>query len=126
MRPNPAMKRRIVLTLLFLPVFAVPAHAANIAAIANTPNILHLVVLIAAVIGLASAISVQNLVRGGALAKCWQLFMAGFGALVICQGILIGSALDFFVVPVFIVPCLLLVMAGLFLFGIYEAKRVLE
>lgn len=119
------MKQGLVLGTVFVIAAATPAQAANLAVITSPPTLLNLFILIFAVCCLASSAKVMSLVRGGQLSRSWQMFAAGFAVLTICQLATLSSHLELILLPSFVVPGALVVMSGLFLFGIIETKRAL-
>jgi len=82
-------------------------------------------ILIVAGICIFGALKVLALVRGGLLSKSWQMFIGGFSALAFSQLLLILNAMDVINLPSFVVPACLMLMSGLFLWGIFETKRIL-
>ena len=120
------MKKKILLGMLLVGVSAGRAEAANFAVITSPPTLLNILILAFAVACLAAAIKVLALVRGGQLSKSWQLFAAGFAVLALCEMAVLGSSFEIIVLPSFVVPASLVLMSGLFLFGIIETKRVLS
>lgn len=119
------MKKKILLGMLFVGVGASQAEAANFAVITSPPTFLNVLILVFAVACLAAAVKVLALVRGGRLSKSWQLFAAGFAVLALCEIVLLGNSFEIITLPSFVVPAGLVLMSGLFLFGIIETKRVL-
>jgi len=119
------MMKKLFPTLAAAVLLSQPAHAANFAVMATPPNLLNLAVLVAAVVGLVGGVRVLSLVKGGHLARTWQVFVLGLGVMILCQVALLGAAMEFFALPTFVVPALLVVSVGLFVYGIFETKRVL-
>lgn len=119
------MKRNIVSIAGLLLLLSPAANAANLAVIANPPTIFSLLVLIVAVAGLVGAFKVAEMVRGGLLSKVWQMFIVGFVVLVLAQVASLLHAFEILALPSFVVPMMLVVMVGLFAYGVFEAKRTL-
>ena len=119
------MKKTFTLLGLLVIVACSNAHAANVAVIASPPNLLNVIVLIIAVVGIMASLKVLTLVRGGVFSKSWQLFVAAFGALAAAQLAYLLNTVEMLVLPAVVVPALVVVATGLFLYGIWEAKRVL-
>jgi hypothetical protein len=103
-----------------------PAHAANFAVITSPPTFLNLFILCLAVACVAGTMKVHNLVRGGELSKSWQLFMAGFGVLALCELCALLNAFEIVPIPSFVVPAGLVIMIGLFFYGIVEIRKALS
>ena len=102
------------------------AEAANLTVITNPPTMLDAIIFVAAVACAGGSIKVFGLVRGGRLSRCWQMFIFGFVLLAVAEIILLCEAFEIITLPEFAVPTLLAAMAGLFLFGILDAKRTLS
>jgi uncharacterized membrane protein len=120
------MRRYVAIPAGLILLFSPAAHAANLAVITNPPTIFNLVVLAVAVFGLVGAFRVTDLVRGGLLLKSWQLFVVGFIVLALAQVAALLHAFEFVSLPSFVVPLLLVLMVGLFAYGVHEARRTLS
>jgi len=120
------MNRSIFLGLVLTIAAAGNAHASNLAVITNPPNMIHLLVLAGAVFGSVASFKVLESVRGGMLSRCWQMLAFGFVVLAIAQLLRILSQIEVIFIPSFVVPAAWAVMAGLFAYGIWEAKRNLS
>lgn len=120
------MKQILPLTLILTAALAAPAHAANFAVIATPPTALSLVLVGVAVGCLLGSVKVMGLIRGGQLTRGWQMFVFAFAALALGQFVSVLKDLELVRIPGFIVPALLVVMAGLFLYGVYQTRRTLE
>lgn len=120
------MKKITTLTGLFLLAAGADAHAANLAVITTPMNLINVAVFLIAIGGVVGSIQVLSLVRGGALSKSWQLFVGGFIALALAQCIFVLNAIEVFAAPSFITPALVAVAAGMIIYGVWQAKRVLE
>ncbi len=119
------MRKIVLLPALLVLVGAGSAQAANFAVITSPPTLMNFLILIAAVVCMAGSLKVVELIRGGMLSKSWQLFLGGFAVLTLAQLATLLNALEIVSLPSFVVPTLLILMAGLFLYGVYEAKRTL-
>lgn len=102
------------------------AHAASFIALMQPSSLLNLTVLGLAVACALGSFRVLSLVRGGMLAKSWQLFLAAFVVLGASQLMSIFNAIEMFSAPSFLVPMMYGCMAGLFLYGIFETRRTLS
>ena len=120
------MKKISILSLLIVLATSVSAKAANFAVITNPPTLLSLFVLFTAVGCLVGALKLLDILKGGQLFKSWQIFLIGFVALAISQTAILLHDFEILVVPNFVVPALLLVTLGLFLFGIFTTKKILS
>ena len=101
------------------------ANAANFAVITSPPTILSLLVLVAAFGCVAGCFKVSELVKGGLFSKSWQLFLAGFGMFAVSQIASLCVTFEVLALPSFVVPGILTLMSGLFLYALYEARRIL-
>ena len=119
------MRKIAVLPALLVLAGAGSAQAANFAVITSPPTLMNFLILIAAVVCLTGSLKVVELIRGGLLSKSWQLFLGGFAVLVLAQLVTLANSLEIVNLPSFVVPALLILMAGLFLYGVHEAKRTL-
>lgn len=119
------MKNIITLGLGLALVSHSETQAANLGLITYPPNALNLLVLIMAIVGVIWGIKILSLVRGGSMAKGWQLFVAGFFVLVLGQLASVLGAVELIELPIYVVPSMLAFATGLLLYGIFEVKRVL-
>jgi hypothetical protein len=118
-------KRLIPATAAALLLMTSGAHAAKFAVITAPPTMLSAAILIFAAVGLVWSYKVVDLVRGGLFSKCWQMFVGGFLALALAQAVALLRAFEIVALPSFIVPALLVLMALLFMYGVFEARRTL-
>jgi len=120
------MSKKMLLGMLFFVAGASRAEAANFAVITSPPTMLNVFILVFATSCVAGTLKVLALVRGGQLSKSWQLFLAGFGVLVLSELAILANSFEIIMVPSFVIPAGLVLMSGLFLFGIIETKRALS
>lgn len=120
------MKATTALSLILIIGLSDRAEAANLAMIASTPNLLNLAVLGLSVAAIVVGIQLLKIIRGGYLSRAWQIFLAGFGVLAICQILALVNALEIAAVPGWVVPALTTVWAGVFFYGVFETKKVLS
>lgn len=102
------------------------AYAANLAVITSPPTLLNLAGLVVAVICVIGSFKVLTLVRGGSFSRSWQFLMGGFITFVLGQLVMMLNTFEIISVPSFLFPAFLVLAAGLFLYGIWETKRVLS
>jgi hypothetical protein len=119
------MKKTIALTTALLVAASTEAHAANIAVMFTAANLFNIVILGLAVVGAVGSFKVFSLVRGGVLSKSWLFFIGGFGLLGVAQLLLLLNATEVTSLPAFVMPALVAGAAGLILYGIWDAKRIL-
>jgi hypothetical protein len=120
------MKKIITTTILGSFLLSGNVHAVNFAVITSPPTIISLVLLLVALVCLYGVLKVLALLKGGYLSKSWQLFMSSFIVLALSQMVNLVNDFELLAVPSFLVPALLLVTSGLFLYGIFETKQTLE
>jgi len=101
------------------------AEAANVAVIATAPGILNVMILAVACAGMAIGFQVLSVVKGGRLSRSWQLFVAGFGVLILAQILVLIHCMEVLSLPGWAVPALLVLMSGIFAYGVFLTKRVL-
>jgi len=118
--------KKIILTALLTIGGVSSVQAANFAVITSPPTIFNILVLLFAFACFFICFQVMNLVRGGQLSRSWVLFMSGFGLLTLCQVTILLNTFEIFAVPSLTTPVLMTLMVGLFLYGMYETKRVLS
>ncbi|MFH2049816.1 MAG: hypothetical protein ABIJ12_10265 [bacterium] len=118
--------KRIIFLAVSIMMIGSNANAANLAMITSTPTMLDILILICSIGCVMGAMKVLSLVRGGQFSKSWQYLMGGFSALIVVQLLRIFNAIEIIMLPVFVIPTCFILMMGLFLYGIYEAKRILS
>ena len=119
------MKKIFSLSILILLGGNSNAMAANLAVITSPPTMLNFVVLGIAVGCIISSFKILSLLKGGNLFKSWQIFMIGFIVLALSQTGNLLNDFEIFSIPSFVIPALLALTFGLFLYGIIETKKVL-
>ncbi len=120
------MKKILILSAASVLITSGQAMAANLAVITTPPTMLKFVVFGVAIGCLVVSFRVLNVLKGGLLSRSWQVFMFGFALL--AAGQLASLLGDFEIVnmPSFVAPALWVAMSGLFLYGIFEAKKILD
>jgi predicted membrane channel-forming protein YqfA (hemolysin III family) len=102
------------------------ANAANFAMITSPPTMFSFFVLVIAGFCLVGSFQILNQVRGGLLSRSWQMFFIGFVLLAISQLGHIAASLEILMLPVYFMPGVLVLMAGVFAYGVYNARRTLS
>ncbi len=120
------MRKILGLSLLSVLFTGSQAYAANFAVIASPPTLLKFVVFGVVVGCLMASIKLLGVLKGGLLFKSWQIFMFAFAVLGLSQLAAVLSDFEVFVLPEFVAPALWVVVCGLFLYGIFEAKKILD
>lgn len=120
------MKKLSILSLLFILISAGDSVAANFAVITSPPTMLNMVVLFVAVGCLVGSFKILELLKGGQLFKCWQLFILGFVTLVFSQAGILLRDFEILAIPSYVVPALLVITIGSFLMGVFETKKTLS
>lgn len=118
--------KKIILTAVFLTATTSSTQAANFAVITNPPTMLNILVFLFACACLFLCSQVLGLVKGGQLSKSWQMFLLGFTLLALSQIASLLQTFEIMAVPGFVVPVMMVLMVGLFLYGMYETKRILS
>ena len=112
----------IVITL----VMAGNSQAANFALLTTPPALLNLLSFLVAGACLLGCYKIYDLVRGGYLSKGWKIFVGGFSAFVLSQLSYFLNIFEIVALPDYLVPTLVLCSLGLFLYGIFEVRKVLS
>lgn len=120
------MKSQIALSAAALTLTAATTHAGEVAVIANPPAFFTFAIFAGACACIAVCFQVLMLVRGGQLSRSWQLFLAGFCVLAVSQLGMILHGFGVISMPSWLVPTLLVVMSGVFFWGLFETKRMLS
>jgi len=118
-------QKQQIVAVLILSLFSGKAHAAGMAEIFRVPVILNIVILAGALACLAVAIRLFNLVKGGMLARGWQLWIVSFFTLVFGQVFVLAEKLDIFAVAFDVGGLLYLATVVLWFVGLLQTRRVL-
>ncbi|MBI5267769.1 MAG: hypothetical protein HY851_11105 [candidate division Zixibacteria bacterium] len=119
------MQSRFLILTAVLWGTAAGANAGEVAVIANPPTSITALILVGACACIAVCFKVLMLVRGGQLSRSWQLFLAGFSILAISQLGVILHNFGAITMPSWVGPSMLVLMSGIFLYGLIETKRIL-
>ena len=117
--------KRLLLVMAMVPLLSGKAVAADFPGVALIPVILNVIILAGAVACLATAIKLFNLVKGGALAKGWQLWVISFFTLVFGQILVMAEKLNVFVVGFDAAGILYLATVGLWFAGLMQTRKIL-
>ncbi len=119
---------RIGSGLVTISLFLAPTAGANTGSGGgfSISAIVNLVVLGCAVVGLFWGIKVMSLVKGGLLSKGWQMFVLGFGFLILAELMILVNRFQLAGVPEEVSTLLYLLMAATWLAGINHTRKVLE
>jgi hypothetical protein len=91
----------------------------------TTTSIFDIILLVCALICLLWSLRIMSLVRGGLMSKSWQMFVLGFCFLVIAQVFTLGENARLFFLPGYVSTALYLLMAIMWLGGLYRTRRIL-
>lgn len=118
---------RILLLIFILAMFTINTAYASIKIdnFYSTTSIFNISLLICAFICLMWSLRIMSLVRGGLMSKSWQMFVLGFGFLVVAQLIVVGDKAHLYNTPGHVITILYLLMAIMWLIGLYRTRRVL-
>jgi hypothetical protein len=89
------------------------------------PVLLNGIILITAIASLLVAVRLLSLVKGGALAKGWQLWVISFFTLAFAQLIVLAEKLDLFALSFDIAGIFYLATVVLWFMGLLQTRRVL-
>ncbi len=115
----------MTLAAAILPLFSNEAMAASAADLGRVQILLHLIILGGAVASLMVAVRLLSLVKGGALAKGWQLWVVSFITLAFAQIVILAEKLDLFALSFDIAGVLYLATVALWFLGLLQTRRVL-
>ena len=108
------------------PVLVIGAPGATRIITSIAQVIVNVVILVAALACLLLAMKLSSLVRGGALARGWQLWVFSFLALAVGQLLILAEKFDVFVIGFDLAAVLYLVTVALWLAGLVQTRKVLE
>ena len=120
------MKRVFSIAILLVVAAGANASAANFALITSPPTLLNAFVLLIAIGCAIGSIKIFDLVRGGQMSKSWQILIIGFIVFAASQIVNLCVTFEIVALPAYVVPALMVVALGLFLYGIFETKRILS
>ena len=120
------MKKQCLIGLSTVLTMSTSAHAANLAMIASPPTMFSFFVLVIAGFCLFVSFQVWNQVKGGLLSRSWQMFLLGFVLLAVSQLFNVLTSIELMAPPGYVVPGLLTLMAGAFLYGAYNTRKTLS
>jgi len=99
---------------------------AGVGAVGGIPVALNLFILVGSIACLAGAVKLFVLVKGGALARGWQLLVISFITLTLAQVIVLAEKLGIMAVSFDIAALLYLATVGLWFWGLLQTRKVLE
>jgi hypothetical protein len=102
-----------------------PIYAVNLAVITSPSTFFGLIVFFVACGGVVIGYQVVAALKGGHLSKSWLLFVVAFGLLALSQLTALLAAFEIATIPQWVSSLLMLACIGTFLYGAYEAKRIL-
>ena len=119
------MRKLITLPVLLVWSFGGRAEAADFSRITQIPVLVNSVILIGALACLVIAIKLFSLVKGGALARGWQMFVVSFVTLVAGQILILAEKFDLFALAFDVAGILYLATVVLWFVGLMQTRRVL-
>ncbi len=120
------MKKIVTSSFMITLALASKSQAANFALLTTSPALLNMLSFLVAGACLFGCYKIYDLVRGGYLSKGWKIFIGGFSAFVLSQLSYFLNILEIVALPDYLVPTLVLCSLGLFLYGIFEVRKVLS
>ena len=120
------MKSKLLLAMALVPLLADRAAASSLSGGGGISLALNIVILTGAVACLVIAIRLFILVRGGALARGWQMLAASFATLALGQVLVLMEKLGVFKPPFDIAGLLYLATVALWFVGLSQTRKVLE
>ncbi len=119
------MRRIIPFCVAALGGLTSTASAADFSKMAEIPSIVNAVILLGAIACLAVALNLFALVKGGALARGWQLLIFSFVTLAVGQILILAEKLELFMVGFDIPGILYLATVILWLVSLLQTRKVL-
>ena len=119
------MRRIIPLSVAVFGGLTSSAVAADFSKMAEIPVIVNLVILLGAIACLTVALNISSLVKGGALARGWQLLIFSFVTLGVGQIIILAEKLELFMVGFDIPGILYVATVILWLVSLLQTRKVL-
>ncbi len=107
------------------PMLSNDALASSGAGTGHIPILLNIVILAAAIASLLVAIRLLMLVKGGALARGWQLWVISFFTLAFAQIIILAEKLNLFALSFDIAGVFYLATVVLWFMGLLQTRRLL-
>lgn len=120
------MRSKLLLAAALVPLFTDRVAASSLSSVGGISLAFNIVILAGAVACLVIAIRLFMLVRGGALARCWQMLSASFATLAIGQILVLVEKLGVFKPPFDIAGLLYLATVALWFAGLSQTRKVLE
>lgn len=117
----------IAMMLALLVMTPQNAHAAtpDFTLLLAIPALMDQALFLISLVAIAISFKVYSLVKGGLLAKSWQMFVVGLLCLAIAQLFELAHLVGLFVPPDALRPGILICMVGLWLYGAYAARNAL-
>lgn len=119
------MRKLIPLLTVLVWLLGGQVMAADFSRFTQVSVLVNSIILLGAIACLIIAIRLFSLVKGGALARGWQLFVVSFITLVAGQIMILAEKFDIFVVGFDIAGVLYLATVLLWLAGLMQTRRVL-
>ena len=122
------MKKTIAFLIATLAPAAVMAQEIQppVVVAATPPLLVTIVLLLCACACVAFSVQVFMLIKGGQLSRSWLILTFGFVILALTQIVTLLAGFGIISASRYLTPALLVVMTGLFIYGLYETKRALS
>ena len=119
------MRKLIFLLIVTFWIFSGQVMAADFSQVTQIPVIINLIIFIGAISCLVIAIRLFTLVKGGALARGWQMFVVSFITLAAGQIMILAEKFDLFAIAFDIAGVLYMATVLLWLVGLVQTRKVL-
>jgi hypothetical protein len=119
------MRKLIFILILSLSPLAGRVAAADFSPISQVPVIVNLVILLGAMACLVIAVRLFVLVKGGALARGWQMLVVSFVTLTAGQIFILAEKLHFFALTFDVAGILYLATVALWFMSLMQTRKVL-
>ena len=124
-RKTRSCKPGLALATLLVALAPANANAFELGLLLTMPSLLNEITLLVAIVAFFGGLKVYGSVKGGLLAKSWQMFLFGFGALTLAQALRLVDTLEIANIPEIAISLLFGCMAVLWFLGIREARKAL-
>jgi hypothetical protein len=118
-------RKPFLLAAALLPLWSSEAMAGTEAGTGHIAVVVNLVILVGAVASLTVAFRLLGLVKGGALARGWQLWVISFGVLTFGQIIVLAEKLHLLAISFDLTGLCYLATVALWFFGLVQTRKVL-
>ena len=119
------MRKLLIFVVAAVAFLTNQARAADFSGMAKIPILVNVIILIGSIACLTTAIKLFSLVKGGSLARGWQLLVISFITLAVGQIFVLAEKLGLFTLTFDIVGLMYMATVGLWLVSLLQTRKVL-